>query len=103
VEGGRKTLCRLEAPRGVVDEEAERGPTALLFTGPGGGPGQRGGPGVKKGTRTMLSRHNFRRTYHGALAKLANPATPGYGRPPPASLGPCPTTDLSPPSSSRSD
>jgi hypothetical protein len=51
----------------------------------------------------MLSRHNFRRTYHGALAKLANPATPGYGRPPPASLGPCPTTDLSPPSSSRSD
>jgi len=32
---------------------------------------------VKKGTRTMLSRHNFRRTYHGALAKLANPATAG--------------------------
>jgi predicted ArsR family transcriptional regulator len=52
-------------------------PAALLFTGPGGGPGQRGGPGVKKGTRTMLSRHNFRRTYHGALAKLANPATVG--------------------------
>jgi integrase len=52
-------------------------PAALLFTGPGGGPGQRGGPGVKKGTRTMLSRHNFRRTYHGALAKLANPATAG--------------------------
>ena len=25
----------------------------------------------------MLSRHNFRRTYHGALAKLANPATAG--------------------------
>ena len=52
-------------------------PAAVLFTGPGGGPGQRGGPGVKKGTRTMLSRHNFRRTYHGALAKLANPATAG--------------------------
>ena len=52
-------------------------PAALLFTGPGGGPGQRGGPGVKKGTRTVLSRHNFRRTYHGALAKLANPATAG--------------------------
>jgi hypothetical protein len=32
---------------------------------------------VKKGTRTMLSRHNFRRTYHGALAKLASPATAG--------------------------
>ena len=52
-------------------------PAALLFTGPGGGPGRRGGPGVKKGTRTMLSRHNFRRTYHSALAKLANPATAG--------------------------
>jgi hypothetical protein len=52
-------------------------PAALLFTGPGGGPGQRGGPRVKKGTRTMLSRHNFRRTYHGALAKLTNPATAG--------------------------
>jgi integrase len=50
-------------------------PAALLFTGPGGGPGHRGGPGVKKGTRTVLSRHNFRRTYHGALAKLADPAT----------------------------
>jgi len=25
----------------------------------------------------VLSRHNFRRTYHGALAKLANPATAG--------------------------
>jgi hypothetical protein len=32
---------------------------------------------VKKGTRTVLSRHNFRRTYHGALAKLTNPATAG--------------------------
>jgi predicted ArsR family transcriptional regulator len=32
---------------------------------------------VRKGTRTVLSRHNFRRTYHGALAKLANPATAG--------------------------
>jgi len=52
-------------------------PAAPLFTGPSGGPGQRGGPGVKKGTRTMLSRHNFRRTYHGALAKLTSPATAG--------------------------
>jgi len=52
-------------------------PAALLFTGPGGGPGERGGPGVKKGTRTVLSRHNFRRTYHSALAKLAEPATAG--------------------------
>jgi integrase len=52
-------------------------PAALLFTGPGGGPGQRGGPGVKQGTRTVLSRHNFRRTYHAAVAKLAGPATAG--------------------------
>ena len=52
-------------------------PAALLFTGPGGGPGRRGGPGVKKGTRTVLLRHNFRRTYPGALAKLSNSATAG--------------------------
>jgi hypothetical protein len=32
---------------------------------------------VKKGTRTVVSRHNFRRSYHGALAKLTNPATAG--------------------------
>ena len=32
---------------------------------------------MKKGTRTVLSRHNFRRTYHGALAKLTSPATAG--------------------------
>ena len=49
-------------------------PAALLFTGPGGGPGQRGSPGVKKGTRTVVSRHNFRRTYHGALASLREAA-----------------------------
>jgi len=49
-------------------------PDALVFTGPGGGSGQRGGPGVPRGTRTVLSRSNFRRTYHGALAKLADPA-----------------------------
>jgi Penicillinase repressor len=40
----------------------------LVFTGPGGGV-------VAPGTRTVLSRHNFRRTYHGAIAKLADPAT----------------------------
>ena len=32
---------------------------------------------MKKGTRTVLSRHNFRRTYYGALAKLASPASAG--------------------------
>jgi integrase len=41
---------------------------SLVFTGPGGGV-------VARGTRTVLSRHNFRRTYHGAIAKLADPAT----------------------------
>jgi integrase len=40
----------------------------LVFTGPGGGI-------VARGTRTVLSQHNFRRTYHSALAKLADPAT----------------------------
>jgi len=43
-------------------------PGDLVFTGPGGGV-------VARGTRTVLSRHNFRRTYHSALAKLADPAT----------------------------
>jgi integrase len=48
----------------------------LVFTGPGGGPGQRGGPSVPRGARTVLSRHNINRTYHGAVAKLADPAVP---------------------------
>src|SRR6266540_6730152 len=50
-------------------------PDDLVFTGPGGGPGHPGGPSVPRGTRTVLSRHNFRRTHHGAMAKLADPAT----------------------------
>jgi predicted ArsR family transcriptional regulator len=41
-----------------------------VFTGPGGG------AGVPRGTRTVLSRNNLRRTYHDALAKLADPAAP---------------------------
>jgi hypothetical protein len=60
-------------------------PAALLFTGLGGGPGQRSGPGVKKGTRTVLSRHNFHRTYHGALANSPTQPPRDSGRPPPAS------------------
>jgi integrase len=44
-------------------------PDDLVFTGPGGGPGQRG-------ARTVLSRHNLHRTYQGALAKLADGAVP---------------------------
>jgi integrase len=47
-------------------------PSDLVFTGPGGGPGH-GGAGVPKGARTVLSRHNFHRTYQAALAKLADP------------------------------
>jgi integrase len=47
-------------------------PSDLVFTGPGGGPGY-GGAGVPKGARTVLSRHNFHRTYQAALAKLADP------------------------------
>jgi integrase len=49
-------------------------PDDLVFTGPGGGPGQHGGPSVPRGTRTVLSRHNLHRTYQGAVAKLADPA-----------------------------
>jgi integrase len=49
-------------------------PDDLVFTGPGGGPGHVDGPSVRRGARTVLSRHNVRRTYHGALAKLADPA-----------------------------
>jgi integrase len=44
-------------------------PEALVFTGPGGG------AAVSRGTRTVLSRHNFWRTYQAAVAKLADPAT----------------------------
>jgi integrase len=38
-------------------------PGTLVFTGPGGG------NGVPAGTRTVLSRYNFRRVYHGAIAR----------------------------------
>jgi integrase len=51
-------------------------PDDLVFTGPGGGPGQRDRPSVPRGARTVLSRHNLHRTYQGALAKLADPAVP---------------------------
>jgi integrase len=44
------------------------GTDMLVFAGPGGG------NGVQAGTRTVLSRDNFRRVYHAALAKLADPA-----------------------------
>jgi integrase len=52
---------RRQLPPGTDSED-------LVFTGPGGGI-------VARGTRTVLSRHNFRRTYHGALTKLADPTT----------------------------
>jgi integrase len=44
-------------------------PEALVFTGPGGG------AAVSRGTRTVLSRHNFWRTYQAAVAKLTDPVT----------------------------
>jgi integrase len=43
-------------------------PDTLVFAGPGGG------NSVQAGTRTVLSRDNFRRIYHAALAKLGDPA-----------------------------
>ena len=58
---------RRRLPPGTSD------PSALVFTGPGGGPGRPGNAGVPKGARTVLSRHNFHRTYQAALAKLADP------------------------------
>jgi integrase len=44
------------------------GPDTLVFVGPGGG------NYVTAGTRTMLSRDNFRRTYRRAVARLTGPA-----------------------------
>jgi integrase len=41
-------------------------PELLVFTGPGGG------NGVPVGTRTMLSRYNFRRIYQHAVARAGN-------------------------------
>jgi integrase len=49
-------------------------PAGLVFTGPGGGPGQPGSFGVLLGTRTVLSRDNFRRLYLRAVATTADPA-----------------------------
>jgi integrase len=43
----------------------EGDPDLLVFTGPGGG------NGVPVGTRTMLSRYNFRRVYHHAVARAS--------------------------------
>jgi integrase len=42
---------------------AGAGPDALVFTGPGGG------NGVPAGTRTILSRHSFRRLYQSAVQR----------------------------------
>jgi integrase len=44
-------------------------PEALVFTGPGGG------SAVRRGARTVLSRHNFWRTFQAAVGKLADPVT----------------------------
>ncbi|HEV8653802.1 MAG TPA: tyrosine-type recombinase/integrase [Actinomycetes bacterium] len=44
-------------------------PEDLVFTGPGGGPGRPGGPGIKRGTRTQLHRDNFRRRLKTAAAR----------------------------------
>jgi hypothetical protein len=79
--GRRSASVARDPPRPQVVQAIRRrlppgsDPAALLFTGPGGGPGQLGSPRVKKGTRTVVSRNNFRRTYRGALAKLTRPAT----------------------------
>jgi hypothetical protein len=56
---------------------------------------------VKKGTHTMLSRHNLRRTYHSALAKLTNPATAGLRPTATRAMRALGDHGPSPPSSSR--
>jgi integrase len=60
--------------RQVAEAIARRLPAAhdqdaLVFTGPGGGPGRPGAPGVPRGSRTVLSRDNFRRLYRRAAAR----------------------------------
>jgi integrase len=60
-------------PRQVAEAIGRRLPPSssadtLVFTGPGGA------NGVPRGARTVLSRDNFRRTFHAAVAKLADPA-----------------------------
>jgi hypothetical protein len=49
----------------VVDVRYQADPDLLVFTGPGGG------NGVPAGSRTMLSRYNFRRVYQRAVAAPA--------------------------------
>jgi integrase len=51
-----EAICRQLPPAGA-------GPDALVFTGPGGG------NHVAAGTRTVLSRHGFRRMYRTAVAR----------------------------------
>jgi integrase len=51
----------VEAVRRQLPPDSD--PSALVFTGPGGG------NGVPVGTRTLLSRYNFRRVYHSAVAR----------------------------------
>ena len=51
-------------------------PDDLVFTGLGGGPGQRGGPSVPQGTRTALSRHNLHRTLPGRRSQTGRPGRP---------------------------
>jgi integrase len=48
------------------DSDPDSDPDLLVFTGPGGG------NGIPVGTRTMLSRYNFRRVYQRAVARVGN-------------------------------
>jgi integrase len=57
----------VEAIRGQLPPDA--GPNALVFTGPGGG------NGVPVGTRTILSRHGFRRLYQNATLRARGDLT----------------------------
>ena len=48
------------------DSDPDSDPDLLVFTGPGGG------NGIPVGTRTMLSRYNFRRIYQRAVARVGS-------------------------------
>jgi integrase len=78
-------IRELPLPHQVHDAIARRlppgsDPEDLVFTGPGGGPGIRAGAGgklgagVPRGTRTVLSRHNFRRVYQRAVQRARDAA-----------------------------
>jgi integrase len=67
-------------------------PSALVFLGPGGGPGRHRGAGVPKGTRTVLSRYNFHRGVARSPRRWRGSAHP-RPRPRAAAIPPVPSSE----------